>query len=348
MDFSLFDCPDCKLPLRAGNQALHCSSCGREFPVDDGLPNFCKTDIYWGEVDTASSDRLLRETERTTWRDAVETVLADRPDLVEYCTDTRRANFLQLIPPSRRGTLLDIGTGWGSIASAAATLFKNVYAIEPVSVRARFSHLRFRQEARDNITPARASLLDLPFARPEFDVIILNGILEWVGDWNRTLPPERAQETTLRTLRGLLKPGGFLVVGIENRFGYTFFRGRKDHNGLWGTNLLPRVAASAVSLLRKRERYRVYTYSAKGLRKLLRGAGFDDMEFFAPLPGYNRPFSILSLESPGPLRHYITHFAGGHSALRRLANRAAATLAAAGAMKHLVPDFLVFARRPVE
>jgi len=348
MDISVFNCPDCHDEFDSSADRLSCRGCGRTFPLEDGLYNFCRDEVFWGEFDEATSQLLLDRCERDGWRSAVTEVLADRPDMIEYCTDTRRANHLNLIPPDRRGALLDVGTGWGILASVASTLFKSVHTIEAVPVRAKFSTLRFAQEGRDNITPVRASILEPPFARPVFDVVLMNGILEWIGDWNRDLPPTRAQEATLRTLCGILKPGGILVVGIENRYGYNYLLGRKDHNGLWGTNLLPRVLANAVTLVRKAERYRVYTYSLPTLRRLFLRTGYRDLGCFAPHPGYNRPHSVISLDSPEPLNHYIQHHVSTHTAARRVAVAGAKALASLGLLKLFVPDYFIFARKPLE
>lgn len=348
MDVSFFNCPDCHGELDSAADALTCRGCGREFPLENGLYNFCRDEVFWGEFDEATSRRLLDRCEQAGWRAAVEEVLAHRPDLIEYCTDTRRGNHLNLIPPDRRGALLDVGTGWGILASVASTLFESVHTIEAVPVRARFSALRFQQEGRTNVAPALASILEPPFARPVFDVVLMNGILEWIGDWNRALPPVKAQEATLRTVCKMLKPGGILVVGIENRFGYSYALGRRDHNGLWGTNVLPRVLATAVSLARKREKYRVYTYSLPALHRLFHRAGYRDLCSFAPHPGYNRPFTVISLDSPEPLQRYIQNHANSHTVPRKIAVGGAKALASLGLLKLLMPDFFIFARKPAE
>lgn len=345
MDLGPFNCPDCSGAISRAGETLRCAGCGSVFPIEDGIPNFCREEVYWGEFDPATSQRLLDRCGEAGWRAAIGEVLGHRPDMIAYCTDPRRANPLHLVPPDRRQALLDIGTGWGILASVASTLFETVHTIEAVPVRVKFAARRFEQEGRGNITTARASILAPPFARSTFDVVLMNGVLEWIGDWNRSIPPEAAQEKTLRTILGLLKPGGILIVGIENRWGYNFFLGRRDHNGLWGTNLLPRFAAEAVSRLRGKGSYRAYTHSLPALRRLLERSGYCDLECFAPHPAYNRPHHLLSLDTPEPLRFYLRNHASRHTGMRRIAARGALALASMGWLKHVMPDFCVFARK---
>ena len=45
---------------------------------------------------------------------------------------------------------------------------------------------------------------------------------------------------TISEMRRVLKPGGSIYVGIENRYAYGYFMGAQDHNRLRYTSILPR------------------------------------------------------------------------------------------------------------
>lgn len=340
-----FLCPECRGDLTpdAGGAALACGGCGRAWPVIAGVPDFTGADIYWGEFERPIAEQLVATARESGWRAAAETTLAPRPELIDYILNERRANALGLVPFARRGRLLDIGAGWGAITTAASRLFDEVYSIEAVRLRAQFTRLRLDGEGRPNVALAQASLFALPFRENFFDVILLNGILEWIGDWNPALPPRAAQRELLQSLSKFLRPGGLLLVGIENRIGFRYLLGRRDHNNLWGTNFLPRPLANLAQKMIQGSPYRVYTYSMPGLRRLLRDGGFARTEFFAPIPGYNVPTTIVPLKR---LEYHLTRRISRHTLGRRLAAMAAVWLDSLGVLRHIPADFLAVAQNP--
>src|ERR1019366_6661450 len=84
----------------------------------------------------------------------------------------------------------------------------------------------------------------LPLADKSFDLVVCNGVLEWVGEWDLQGDPRSAQLRFLRSICRLLKDDGGLVIGIEIRIGYDNFLGRLDRSGLPYTGLVPRRLAS--------------------------------------------------------------------------------------------------------
>jgi len=157
----------------------------------------------------------------------------------------------------------------------------------------------------------------LPFFDKTFDLIVLNGILEWVGEWRRTGTPREVQLDVLRKLRALLKPTGALFVGIENRIGLDSFLGRIDHPGTRFTSLMPRWLASTYirlsrpdfyrTLIGANKGYRTYTYSPKGYRKLLREAGFPEINLWWPPSGYNLPHVMYNSSNYAGITKYCVH-----------------------------------------
>jgi hypothetical protein len=94
----------------------------------------------------------------------------------------------------------------------------------------------------------------------------------------------------------VLKPGGILSLGIENRtLPYYFFGKRDPHCGLPFVTVLPRRLANIYSKKKAGKPYRSYLYSSKGYRKLLKGCGFSKIEIFSSLPSYNYPHDLIPL-----------------------------------------------------
>jgi SAM-dependent methyltransferase len=301
---------------------------------------------YWGEISREELLQLTEKARETGWREAVSAAFQGRdPGRYDSIASGARAGFLPLLPPSPEGVVLEIGAGLGAVSEVLAHHYGTVCCLEPVAERLRFLQLRMQQEGLENVKLVQAALPCLPFPDATFDAIVMIGVLEWVGEWTRELDPREAQVAVLEQMRGKLKTGGVLLVGIENRFGYASFRGRRDHSGLPYTSLMPRWLASlAVSLAGSdyrtpgsaREGYRTYTYGLGGYRKLFKDAGFGEIAVYWPHPSYIFPRWVFPLQNRALLRHRV-----GERPWKRKAAQLAASL---GLMPLLVPDYLILAR----
>lgn len=254
-----------------------------------------------------------------------------------------RANWhlLTNLPPQSR--VLDLGAGTGTTSHALAKYYRAVVAIEPVLERVEFMQERFRQEGLSNVTLSRTSLWKLPFQKESFDLVVMNGVLEWVPG-GRDDDPRDAQLTALRKAYSLLRPGGCLYVGIENRTALGSFIGYPDpHCGLPWVTIMPRHLAHWYA--RKKGApagYRNYLYSSRGYRKLMTDAGFRTVEIYIAAPSYNHPRFFIPMSGNG-FRYYAQNFAAStRGGLRSLAN---ACLREAGLLKHTEYSFAIFARR---
>lgn len=168
----------------------------------------------------------------------------------------------------------------------------------------------------------RGNALELPFPDNYFDLVVCNGVLEWIGMMNSNIPPREAQLSFLREVKRVLSKTGCLYVGIENRFGLPFLLGGKDHSGLPYTSLLPRrVANFAVKKfgyaggiygdkskrIKEQKGYYTYTYSIWGYRKLFGQAGFRFKSYWA-FTSYNEPYFSGRLEDKIGLKAFVQYY----------------------------------------
>lgn len=298
-------CPHCRRELEASESSLVCENCGKNWPVVQGVPHLVSDADYWGEV--GLTQELMRDViagaEKQNWKQ----VIRDHPSPVVrryygWLTDLNRARWHSMLNMKADSQVLDLGAGLGTISHALSKSYARVFAVEKVYERLEFMRLRFAQEGCENITLIRTDIDLLPFAEQSLDLIVLNGVLEWLPYNKKDLNPRLAQLHYLTTLRKLLKPGGTLYVGIENRFSYRFFVGTPDpHIWIKFVPVLPRIVSDAVCRLKIGDRYRPYIYSHRGYRKLLAQAGFREVEMFTVYPSYHDPKEILSLESKSEL-----------------------------------------------
>lgn len=251
--------------------------------IADGIP-FFSADRYWGKAPKEELQQALALIESEGWNRFQERYR----NRFDFTFEENRADWRFVMPITKDFTVLDAGAGMGRISIPLARVVKKVFALDQSFLRMKYLKLRAEQENLANIEVAVGDIFDQPFADESFDLIVMNGLLEWVGKTKRFSNPREAQKESLRICRRLLKPGGMLYIGIENRLALAYLRGR-DHDGLRFTSYMPRWLASAYSKLRKGERYDVYTYTKRGYEKLLQECGFGDVEFYLPYPGYNLP-----------------------------------------------------------
>jgi ubiquinone/menaquinone biosynthesis C-methylase UbiE len=308
-------CPVCKKPLANSGGSYTCADCNTLCQERSEFLDFLQdTDVYWGEISPAEMARTLELAGSEGWREALLEVAQHYPDLAQYLLSNGRIDWLfHCLNPSKTGKCLDVGSGWGANTFGLAEYFSEVWSLEAVKERLEFQAIRRTQEGRKNIRLVRSDWLRLPFADNSFDLVVSNGVLEWIGLSDYTRGPRSLQLDFLREVRRVLKEDGCLYVGIENRLGIQNFTGTRDHSGLRFTSLLPRFAADFVVRVkgkrlrgysrerRVRERwhdYRTYTYTLWGYKSLLREAGFGDIDAYWTnsynLPRYSGKFDSYS------------------------------------------------------
>jgi SAM-dependent methyltransferase len=303
-------CPQCRGTLTAQECALVCCSCEETYPFRDGLHDFSTRSHYWNQITTEQMEVLLEIARSHGYRYAIEKILSILTDksLVGYVLDESRADFRAILPVTPETDVLDLGGGWGAVPCALAPACHSVTTVDTNPHTLEFIRLRAEQSGLDNLIPVRVDPLDdarLPFADGSFDVAVMNGVLEWVGEASKGVSPEEVQRRCLAEVRRVLKPTGALYVGIENRFALGYFMGAKDHSHLRYTSVLPRPLANAVMRFRRGRPYRTYTYSYKGYKRLLKSAGFSLPELYLAIPSYRDPEYILPAEDDRAIAYFM-------------------------------------------
>jgi len=281
-------CPSCKCALESADGALSCGSCGTQFGYWDGIPVFTDgRDFYYGELQHSEMETILAVASADGMPSALTAISEKHPYVAKYILSGKRSAFGLLLNRGGRGRAIDVGCGWGNVACELGQQFDEVYAVDATKERARFSHLLAKERGLDNVHALVAGLGDsLPFGDGYFDAAVLNGVLEWVPE-GRAGNPWDIQREFLVEIRRILGRTGVLYIGIENRFAYPYFLGRReDHTNLRFASLLPRWLADLYSCTARGRPYRTYTYSRRGYRLLLRRAGFSNVKVFLPVGDY--------------------------------------------------------------
>lgn len=342
-----FVCTTCRSPLTETPADLKCPSCGIRYPRKNGIPFFCKGDYYFVEIAETEMDRLLDIIRTEGWKAALHDHLRfrDRGTYAISC-DESRLDWRFLYPINKSSTVLDMGCGWGGISLSLAQRAGQVVSMDVSEKRLTCLDLRAREEKIANITTVcGGDTLILPFADKTFDLIVLNGVLEWLGIFHREMTPRDVQLAKLREIRRILKDDGAVYIGIENRIGYVYFLGGRDHNKLRFTTLMPRPMADWYTRLRTGEPYRTYTYSPAGYRTLLAEAGFSKLDIYATIPSYRDVFFLAHINDTNALDFFFARLLQARTVKRRIIRFCARALLRAGIFKHIFPEIGMTARK---
>ena len=293
---------------------MECPACGAHWPLDQTIPSYGSAN-YHGDVTQETLHELIALAEQGHWLTAARTMFrASNPELYDYVADLNRASWIPILPIAANSTVLDVNSGLGALTHALALNYRRVVSIEPVADMVRFAKIRLDQEGLENVDLVQTTLAGLPFSSDTFDLIVLNGVLEWVHEWRSSGTSRDAQVTILTHLRRLLKPRGVLVIGSENRFGHSSLlrrRGRPRGRSIsrmcsWLDALYRRLEKPGFyrSLADSTKNDGPYTHSPNGYVDLLRQAGFPRADLWWPPNGYNSPHTMLRASNRAAIRSY--------------------------------------------
>lgn len=202
-----------------------------------------------------------------------------------YHLSTARANVVRCfdLPPGAK--VLEIGAGCGAITRHLGEAGCIVDALEPVPARATVA--RARTKDLRNVEVFIGTIDDVP-ETPTYDVIAIIGVLEYVG--NGTRDPEPYAEF-LRGVYARLRPGGVLLLAIENKLGVKYLAGSpEDHSG--------RIYDSVEGYPQGNTPAR--TFSRRELQEMLHVAGLESRSFVA-FPDYKMTRTVMSVDVPDEL-----------------------------------------------
>lgn len=144
-----------------------------------------------------------------------------------YHLDPSRANVVRSLSLPSDSMVLEIGAGCGAITRYLGETCAVVDAVEPVGARARVAQARTRD--LPGVKVFVGTLDDVP-AVPTYDLVVVVGVLEYVGGGSLDDAPYLA---FLQGIHDVLKPGGQLVLAIENKLGVKYLSGApEDHSGI--------------------------------------------------------------------------------------------------------------------
>lgn len=203
----LFACPACQGSLSsADGQSIVCSRCARQFAVDEGIPL-----LYWSDETNSEVNQVTLRVkefyEQTPFPDYED---LDSPSALR--DKAQRGIFARLLDEQiPYGTkVLEVGCGTGQLCNFLGLTWGRLVFGTDVTINS----LRLAQDFKRAHGIEQTAFYQMNLFRPSFvpksfDVVICNGVLHHTAD------PLGGFTSIAR----LVKPGGYMVVGLYNKFG---------------------------------------------------------------------------------------------------------------------------------
>jgi len=254
-------------------------------------------EFYKGEdlySDGDIEDRLLELCE--SGRDMEEILQKSEGWELLYHLSDIRENVLDWYEFDREGTVLEIGAGCGAVTGLFCRKTAHVTAIDLSKRRSTINAARNGKYG--NLEILVGNFEDIKIAE-KFDYVTLIGVLEYSGSYISREDTAYADPYVemLKRAGQFLKPGGKLIIAIENKFGLKYFAGAaEDHTGGLFDGIENYSGAQGVR-----------TFSKPEITRLLDKAGFpgSGLTFYYPMPDYKLPDAVYSdefLPRPGMLK----------------------------------------------
>lgn len=237
-------------------------------------------------------EELLQIAQAGTWKEAL--TKSNKWPLLYHYSDIRE-NIIKWYPFMEDVDVLEIGSGCGAISGALCRKAKRVVGIELSKRRSMINAYRNQECCNLEIYVGNFSDIELS---EKFDYITLIGVLEYAASY---IKGDKPYEELLNRVKQILKPGGKIIIAIENKMGMKYLNGAKeDHVG---------VSFAGIEDYRKFPGIR--TFSKAELENMLGRCGLKQFTFYYPMPDYKLPDSIytdMRMPKCGEVRTWGTNY----------------------------------------
>jgi len=197
--------PCCEVKLSGGGEKLSCSKCNRTFALDDGIP------LLFHPHEGCGDSHDVTEMVKAFYEKTPFPNYDEHDSLRSLIEKSRSGVYARMLNEAigYNSTVLDVGCGTGQLVNFLGIACRRVIGTDIC-----LNSLRMAEDFREqhNLSRVRFVQMNLfrPCLKPEaFDAVFCNGVLHHTGD------PFGGLQSIIR----LLKPGGYLVVGLYNRYG---------------------------------------------------------------------------------------------------------------------------------
>ncbi len=251
-------------------------------------------DLY---SDGAVEDHILELVRRFPQEEYARVIAREQDWAVMYHLACERENILSWYPFEPGAKVLEVGSGCGAVTGAAAATAASVTCIDLSKKRSMINAVRHK--ACGNIRICLGNFQDVEKDLDhDYDYATLIGVFEYGSGY---IGGEKPYHGFLTAVMSHLRPGGRLLLAIENKLGLKYWAGcKEDHVGTYFEGLEGYQNASGVR-----------TFSRPELIQIMEECGYTDYQFYYPYPDYKFPRVIYSdeyLPRVGELHDNICNF----------------------------------------
>ena len=201
----IFACPKCGGDLELEHPSLTCGGCGEAFDIADDIPM-----LFWpNEEDAVRGD--VTEVVKAFYEETPFPNYDEFDSVASLAGKARQGMFARLldeqVPPATR--ILEVGCGTGQMSNFLSIANRNVFATDICVNSLRLGRDFARRQQLGRVRFVQMNLFRPVFKPGSFHLVISNGVL------HHTSEPRLAFETIAQ----LVRPGGYLLVGLYHRYG---------------------------------------------------------------------------------------------------------------------------------
>ena len=251
-------------------------------------------DLY---SDGAVEDHILDLVQSYPQEEYPQVIAREQDWAVMYHLSHERENILSWYPFAPEAKVLEVGSGCGAVTGAFCASAESVTCIDLSRKRSSINAQRHRESG--NITIRLGNFQDVEKDLDcDFDYATLIGVFEYGKGY---IGGEKPYHGFLTTIMRHIRPGGKLLLAIENKFGLKYWAGcREDHVGAYFEGLEGYQNTAGVR-----------TFTRPELIQIMEECGYHDYRFYYPYPDYKFPVAIYSdeyLPKTGELNRNICNF----------------------------------------
>ena len=186
-------------------------------------------DYYDGEdaySDGSIEDRLLEIVKTTPKEDYQKVILTEKSWPIFYHLSPERENILDWYEWKDDASVFEVGAGCGAISGVLCRNAKRVVANDLSKRRSTINAYKNQDASNLEIMVGNFNVVAEKMEE-RFDYVTLIGVLEYAKSY---IGKDNPYPEYLEKINRLLKPGGKILIAIENRLGLKYFAGcREDH-----------------------------------------------------------------------------------------------------------------------
>jgi 2-polyprenyl-3-methyl-5-hydroxy-6-metoxy-1,4-benzoquinol methylase len=233
-------CPTCKKLLKQSASRYICPSCGRTFPIINGIPSLIVSPPSASSFDASEFEFLFQMEQKHFWH-------VGRKELI---LDIMRRNIRNLT----KSRMLEVGCGNGSVL---AYLINNGIMMEGGDVF--MEGLAFCRQRANSVPLYQIDVTALPF-RNEFDIVGLFDVLEHIDDDAGAL---------CEVSQALKRRGMILITVPAHQFLWSYFDVRSNHKRRYQKKDLIAKLEKAGFTIKKASYYMFFLFPAMAAIRLI-------------------------------------------------------------------------------